>query len=194
MDAVARLAPRVARHLSWLRERYPTATSDQYAAIVTQRAARHARSTGVAAGLTGPLGAVAGLGVTTCLEALQVLEIAAAYGFDPADPRRAAELVYLTGVRDSLTAATVSTHAAIVTAAPAVGASGLHDARLWRIAATGAARLGAIRLAARLLPGAGAVLAAVTDERSSRRLAERATRFYRAEAATAPHPTTATHG
>src|SRR5439155_12593417 len=104
-------------------------------------------------------------------QARLVLQIAAAYGRDPS----AAELLVLMGVHPDADAA-----------AAALAQVQRHDddpprrliGPLARVLGREVLKVGAVRRAARLLPGAGAVVAAFVDARGTERLAARAVRYY----------------
>jgi len=83
--AVERFGDRAERYVRWLRETYPTASPDGLARAAVERFTRRAWYTALA----GPAGVAALLST----EAELVLHIPAAYGRDPHDQARAAELV-----------------------------------------------------------------------------------------------------
>lgn len=190
LAAVAHLGPQVHAHTAWLRATYPTATADGLARLATQRFVRQARRQGAAAGLTasltaltgplalvtGPAAALAETARNVWTQAQLALHLAAAYGLDPTDPRRAAELLAMQGLHRDLAAA----EAAVTTARRASRNGTIRLAAPASIlAGRGAVRLAATRRVGRLLPGAGAIVGALTSARAAERLAVRATSLYR---------------
>jgi uncharacterized protein (DUF697 family) len=179
LAAVAQLAPQVREHLRWLRDTYPSADPDALARLAAGRWARQARVQGAVAGIVGPLAVLAETGALLWIQARLVLDIAAIYGRDPADPERAAELLALQRVhqdpgsaRAALAAAREADHGEPDPARIA--------APLARVAGAALGRMALARRAARIVPGAGAALTAVLNGRDTERLAARAIKFYRA--------------
>jgi hypothetical protein len=185
LAAVEHIGPQVRAHLGWLRDRYPTAVTAGLVRVATSRLVRQARTQGAVAGLLGPLAVLAGTGALLWTQARLVLDIAAAYGRDPADPERAAELLTLLRVHPDLTAARGAVTAARQAAANGAGAAEDGDRSpqvtlpLVRLAGRALVRMTTARRAARLVPGAGAALTAIVDGRATEQLAVRATKFYR---------------
>jgi hypothetical protein len=164
--------------MGWLRETYPTATPEALARLAAQRFVRDARVQGTLAGLLGPVALFAesvGLALT---HARLVLHVAAAYGADPTDPRRAAELLVLQGVhadvRDAEAALADAQRPPTTTVTP-----GRLARALSRPAGRSVFKIALARRASRLVPGAGAAVAALLDGRDAERLAARAVRHYR---------------
>lgn len=92
--AVADLGPRAAAWVGWLRETYPGAPAYGITRLAARQAARSGLAlTALKAG--GPLTVPVHLSATAWVRATLVLRIAAAHGYDPTDPRRAAELLDL---------------------------------------------------------------------------------------------------
>jgi hypothetical protein len=166
--AVSELGPRAGIWVSGLRATYPDAPEHG----IVRLAARQARRAGWALAGTEAGGAVlAGLGLpgAAWVRATLVLRIAAAYGHDPTDPRRAGELLELLGAADP------------TGTGETVGDPG-RPAGLARVAV----RLGlpglALRRVLRSTPAARALraLIAASDHRERiDQLADRAARFYR---------------
>ncbi|GII25467.1 EcsC family protein [Planosporangium mesophilum] len=182
LAAVERLGPQAADHLRWLRDTYPGADPDGLARIAAARSVRQARTQGAMAGLVGPLAVFAETAALLWLQARLVLDIAAVYGREPADPDRAAELLTLLGVHPDATAA----RQALAVAREVVddGPDGGYDAPrvtvpLVRVAGRAVMRMSTARQAARIVPGAGAALTAILDGRSTELLAARAAKLYR---------------
>jgi uncharacterized protein (DUF697 family) len=130
------------------------------------------------AGLVGPLAVLADSAALAWTQARMVLDVAAAYGRDPADPERAAEILALQGVHPDLDRARAALAAARESADDGPAATRL-VVPMARMAGRALAWMTVARRVSRLVPGAGAVLTGVAAARSTERLAARATRFYR---------------
>ncbi|GAA1807801.1 EcsC family protein [Planosporangium flavigriseum] len=180
LAAVSHLGPLAQADLAWLRDTYPTATTQGLVRIATSRSVRQARTQGAVAGLLGPVAVLAETGALLWTQARLVLDLAAVYGRDPADPERAAELLTLQGVHPDLTSAREALAAARKVAVNGAGASDRQIIfALVRLAGRALGRMALARRAARLVPGAGAVLTGLLDGRATEQLAVRATKFYR---------------
>jgi hypothetical protein len=181
LAAVGHLGPLARTHVTWLRERYPTATAGGLARIAASGSVRQARTQGAVAGLLGPLAVFVETPALLWTQARLVLGVAAAYGRDPADPERAVELLALLGVHPDLSTARQAVAAARAAAANGAGAhdGGRVSLPLVRVAGRALTRMAIARQATRVMPGAGAALTWVLDGQSTERLAARATKFYR---------------
>jgi hypothetical protein len=186
--AAARLAPHVREHAAWLRDTYPDATPDALARLATVERVRQVRVRGAMAGLLGSLAVLADSAALAWTQTRLVLDIATAYGHDPADPERVAEVLTLRRVHRDLDHARAALAAAADdgrtadrrTYDEATGdGAGRLAVPVVRLGGRVLARLVIGRRAARVVPGASAVLTAVTAARSTERLAARAVRFYR---------------
>ncbi len=109
-----------------------------------------------------------------------VLRTAAAYGVDPSDPRRAAELLAILGAQPTLADAVAAVDAAL--AGPEDAPTGVDVAVLamtgWRVAAlTGPGRLATLPL--RRFPGGALLGTLVLNSSDAERTARRANAFYR---------------
>ena len=106
--------------------------------------------------------------------------IAAAYGYDPHDPMRPAELLVIRGLYpDPQTARRALDGVGTMIAAAYVGSTLERDEAL--AAAARRASSGARRrapLAGRLIPGAAIAFNAIGNERETRALADKAIKFY----------------
>jgi hypothetical protein len=145
------------------------------------------------AGLLGSLAVLADSAALAWTQTRLVLDIAAAYGRDPADPERVAEVLVLRRVHGNLDHARAALAAAADDGHPGTSRTfdqGAYDegagdgtgrfaVPVMRLGGRAIARLVIGRRAARVVPGASAVLTAVTAARSTQRLAARAVRFYR---------------
>ncbi|WP_271189934.1 hypothetical protein [Dactylosporangium matsuzakiense] len=180
--AVDHLSAAAERRVGWYRLTYPGVDGEAISRAITREFVRRARRQGFAAGLAGPTGLVVEAAGVAWLQAKLVLHLAAAFGHDPGDRRRAAELLVLQRVH-----ATVETAEAAVRAAeraggrradPRVGVERV-TTPLARMVGAGLLRAAATRLARRVVPGAGLIVGSVTAARSTERLAARAVRYYR---------------
>jgi len=174
ITAVERLGPAAGARIAGLRDTYPSATPDGLARLTLVNHTRLARTRGAVAGLVGPLAVLVETAAVVWAEAQLVLELAAAYGRDPADQARAAELLVLLRVHPDL-----ATARAAVTAADDRGDPTRLASPLSRLAGRGLLRRSLALRASRLVPGGGAVITAITSARATERLAARATRFYK---------------
>jgi hypothetical protein len=148
--AVAELGPRAAAWAGWLRDTYPDPPAHGIARLATHQA-REAGWALAFAEAGGPVTAALSLPAAAWVRATMVLRIAAAYGHDPADPQRAADLIELLDF-----------------ATP-------HGRR--RLVGFAAARFGVRRTLARA--AVRMLLAAGDHGEQIERLAHRAVRFYR---------------
>ncbi|RKR89437.1 EcsC family protein [Micromonospora pisi] len=180
--AVNSLGPAAGSWARQTRTTYPTASAHGLARLITTRFVRLAGVSGAASAAAGLLAPVAELAAVSWTQAALVLHLAAAYGLDPTDPERAVDLLVLTQVHPDDRSARSALDAALA-AGPDGDGSGLHRVAEagWRLAAPLAAQAGgwlALRLAARLLPGAAMLAAAVGDSAAAQRLAARAVARY----------------
>ncbi|MEV6691440.1 hypothetical protein AB0M35_08235 [Micromonospora sp. NPDC051196] len=182
LAAVEALGPGAAEWARRLRGTYPGADSDGLARLASQRFVRQATVGGAGSALTGAFAPVVELAVVLWSQANLVLHLAAAYNRDPAHPDRAAELLVLTRVHSDLEAARSALAAARAAGDGPSGPAPRAAEAAWRLAAPLAAQAGgwlALRLAARLLPGAAALAAAAGNSAATQRLAARTTASYR---------------
>ncbi|MEJ3742288.1 hypothetical protein WEI85_03190 [Actinomycetes bacterium KLBMP 9797] len=181
LTAVRTLGPRAQAWAAQTRAAYPLATPDGLARLATQRFVRVAGVGGVVSAVSGLFAPLAELAATSWTQAALVLHLAAAYGHDPTARERAVDLLVLTRVHPTPEAAS----AALATAEesepddqPAWRAA----EALWRVAAPLASQTSgwlALRLVARALPGARAVVAGAGGVAVAERLAGRARALYR---------------
>jgi hypothetical protein len=185
LAAVEHIGPQVRAHLTWLRDTYPSAATGGLVRVAASRLVRQARTQGAVAGLLGPLAVLAETGALLWTQTRLVLDIAAAYGRDPADPERAVELLVLLRVHPDLTSAREAVTAAREAVANGPGAGEDRERSpqvtlpLVRLAGRALVRMTTARRAARLVPGAGAAFTAILNGRATEQLAARATKFYR---------------
>lgn len=177
LAAVHRIGPQARDFVSLLRSTYPGASPAAIARYTTARLTRPARYTGFVAGLVGIPGHLLDLLGVAWSEARVVLHIAAAYGWDPVDPERAADLLVLRHVHPSREVARTALRAA--TTGDRVPLAG---GVAWRVAQLAALPLGGRlgrRLATKLVPGAGALLGIVGNTATLDDVAARAEALYR---------------
>ncbi|MFV2102316.1 hypothetical protein [Micromonospora sp. LOL_024] len=182
LAAVEGLGPGAARWARRLRQAYPEADGAGLARLASRRFVRQAGIGGATASLAGVFAPAFELASVLWSQANLVLHLAAAYDCDPAHPDRAVELLVLTQVHPDA----ASARAALAAARAADGRGEQPGPRAveaaWRLAAPLAAQAGgwaALRLMARLLPGAAALTAAAGDTMAAQRLSARAVALYR---------------
>jgi hypothetical protein len=148
------------------------------------RHVRFARVEGAATGLGGWTTTAADLVALAWIQSRLVFFVAAAYGYDPRDRMRPAELLVLTDVYTDVTAARdaldgAGRHMALAYAqSRAVGRTGRSDRRLVTSMAAFVGRHAAEHGLGRYVPFIGAPINAVANEVDTRRLADRAILFY----------------
>ncbi|MEV1071098.1 hypothetical protein [Micromonospora parva] len=182
LAAVRALGPGAAGWAAGLRTRYPDASADGLARLATRRFVRSAGAGGATAALAGFFAPVAELAAVLWTHAELVLHLAAAYGKDPTHPDRAVDLLVLTQVHPDRASAVAALAAAESAGDPMEGAWPRAAEAAWRLAAPLTAQAGgwvALRLVARLLPGAAVLAAALGDAAAADRLAARAVAVYR---------------
>ncbi|MFJ2086669.1 hypothetical protein ACIOBK_29345 [Micromonospora chokoriensis] len=182
LAAVRALGPGAAEWATRLRNRYPDASADGLARLATRRFVRSAGAGGATAALAGFFAPLAELTSVLWTHANLVLHLAAAYGKDPAHPDRAVELLVLTQVHPDAASAEAALAAAQEAGDPVEKGWPRAAEAAWRLAAPLTAQAGgwvALRLVARLLPGAAMLAAALGDAAAADRLAARAVAVYR---------------
>ncbi|MEW1588805.1 hypothetical protein AB0283_25545 [Micromonospora vinacea] len=182
LAAVRSLGPGAAEWALGLRTRYPDASADGLARLATRRFVRSAGAGGATAALAGFFAPVAELAAVLWTHSELVLHLAAAYGKDPTHPDRAVDLLVLTQVHPDRASAAAALAAAESAGDPVEGAWPRAAEAAWRLAAPLTAQAGgwvALRLVARLLPGAAVLAAALGDAAAADRLAARTVAVYR---------------
>ncbi|MEU4552535.1 hypothetical protein [Micromonospora violae] len=182
LAAVRALGPGAAGWAARLRTRYPDASADGLARLATRRFVRSAGAGGATAALAGFFAPLAELATVLWTHSDLVLHLAAAYGKDPTHPDRAVDLLVLTQVHPDRASAVAALAAAESAGDPVEGAWPRAAEAAWRLAAPLTAQAGgwvALRLVARLLPGAAVLAAALGDAAAADRLAARAVSAYR---------------
>ena len=162
--AVAELGPRAAAWSGWLRRTYPDPPLHGLVRLALHDATRI--SWGLAlAEAGGPLVAPVRLIGSAWIRATVVLRVAAAYGYDPADPRRADDLIELFGLNPELSGDLVS----MSRVTGAAGQLGLVRTVISRLGLRKGVSAGAVR----------ALIAVSEHEDQLTKLAYRAVRYYR---------------
>ncbi|WP_240639398.1 hypothetical protein [Micromonospora ureilytica] len=182
LAAVRALGPGAAGWAAGLRTRYPDASADGLARLATRRFVRSAGAGGATAALAGFFAPLAELAAVLWTHSELVLHLAAAYGKDPTHPDRAVDLLVLTQVHPDRASAEAALTAAETAGDPVEGAWPRAAEAAWRLAAPLTAQAGgwvALRLVARLLPGAAVLAAALGDAAAADRLAARTVAVYR---------------
>ena len=166
--AVRQLGRGAQQQADWLRTTYPSVDVKRLAKIAHENALARTRWAILA---SVPLLGTAGVAAYSTVQARLVLELAAIFGHEATDPRRAAEVLVLLGVYQDLYDADAAIEAVLddqraVPLVPALGHAGLtgHVVR---------------RFAGKFLPGAGLVLDGLASVTAIEELSARATRFYR---------------
>ncbi|MFT4034528.1 MAG: EcsC family protein, partial [Patulibacter sp.] len=176
---------------AWLRDGSTLPyTPDQLAKVAVRRSTNLARLEGATLGFGGFLTVGPDLAALVYLLTREVVFVAAAYGHDPTHPDRAAELLVVTQVYDTVEAAQAALDRrgeriavrlaknqmkASLTGAPPGKRHRTLSERLVRYAGRRAAR----RFGGRLVPGIGAVLGAIDNGAALREAGARAIAFYR---------------
>jgi uncharacterized protein (DUF697 family) len=192
LEAVRRLGPQARAWAARARAGQPGAHPDELARQAVKRFTTHARLSGAVSGATGLPGAVVDVGVLAWTQARMVLHIAAAYGVDPTDPDRAADLLVLQKVHKVAETARL----ALGVAAGREKAGALlsrSQAPLGRtllrltvkLAQMAGIRAGK-RLVAKIVPGAAVVLGTWANSSATKALARRAVALYRPAAMALP--------
>jgi hypothetical protein len=149
------------------------------AQMAKRRHAQLARFEGAATGVGGFVTFIPDLVGLAWIQSRLVFFIAAAYGFDPRDPMRPAELLVLTGLYPDPQSARAGLDGVGATIAEAYVGShlGRDEALAKRLLKMVGKRTGR-RIAGRLIPFFAIAFNAVANERDTRALADRAIRFY----------------
>jgi hypothetical protein len=173
-------APPAAEWAQEKRSRYAV-DGHELALMAKKRHATLARFGGAATGVGGIVTVVPDIVLLAWIQSRLVFFIAAAYGFDPTDPMRPAELLVLRDLYPDPETARHALDGVGKTVAEAyVGtriARGREQAMLSRLLRFVGKRT-AGRAARRLIPGVAMAFNAVANERDTRALADRAIEFY----------------
>ena len=143
------------------------------------RHAQLARLEGAATGWGGFITFIPDLVGLAWIQSRLVFHVAAAYGFDPGDPMRPAELLVLTGLYPDPHSARAALDGMGTTMAEAyIGSRLQRDEALAARLLKMVGKRGGRRVAGRLIPFFAIAFNAVANERDTRALADRAIKFY----------------
>jgi hypothetical protein len=170
--------PQAARWADDKRARFSVRPAE-LANMAKKRHATLARLEGAATGVGGIATVVPDLAALAWIQARVVFYVAAAYGYDPCDPMRPAELLVLRDLYPDPATARRALDGIGSTVVEAYVGSRLQreevlGLRLIKMVGLHSAR----RLAGRLIPGVAIAFNAIGNERRTRALADRAIRFY----------------
>ena len=154
-----------------------------------RRSVRRARLEGIALGFGGSFTIAPDMALLVWILSQEVIYVSAAYGLDPADPARAAELLVIGGIYDTIDEA----QAALDKRGEALGVAltkqavtgGLRRSQLRSISARLALWSSgkAVRFMSRgMIPGIGAVTGAIDNGAAANRLGDKAIAFYSKQA------------
>jgi hypothetical protein len=178
LAAAERHGPAAAAWVEERQGRYAVAGRD-LALMAKQRHAALARLEGAATGVGGFVTLLPDLAALAWIQSRLVFFVAAAYGYDPRDPMRPAELLVLRDLYpDPPTARRALDGVGATVAESFLGSRLERDEALVRRLALMVGKRGIRRLAGRLVPGFAIMFNAVSNERDTRRLADRCIRFY----------------
>src|SRR5829696_2615372 len=149
------------------------------AEMAKRRHATLARFEGAATGVGGVITLVPDMVGLAWIQTRLVFFVAAAYGYDPRDPMRPAELLVLMELYDDVQEARAALDGLGTSVAESYIGSKLEREEVLAVRlARMLGRRGIRRLAGRFVPFAAIVFNAVSNERTTRQLADRAIRFY----------------
>jgi hypothetical protein len=171
-------APAAAAWAAEKRSRYAH-DGGELAEMAKRRHATLARFEGAATGVGGIITAVPDLVGLAWIQTRLVFFVAAAYGYDPHDPMRPAELLVLRDFYpDPVTARQALDGIGKTLVESYLGSRLEREETLAMRLAKFVGRRAARRFAGRLIPGVAVAFNAVANERDTRRLADRAIEFY----------------
>jgi hypothetical protein len=151
----------------------------ELAEMAKRRHATLARFEGAVTGVGGILTILPDMVGLVWIQSRLVFFIAAAYGYDPRDPIRPAELLVLTELYPDVPTARAALDGVGKTIAESYIGSKLEREEVLAVRlAKMIGRRGVRRLAGRMIPFAAVAFNAVANERTTRQLADRAIRFY----------------
>jgi len=178
LAASERHAPAAAAWVEERRRMYAH-TPAELAQMAKRRHAALSRFGGAATGVGGIVTAIPDLAAAAWVQSRMVFFIAAAYGYDPYDPMRPAELLVIRDLYpDPETARRALDGIGTTMAAAYVGSKAQRDEALAARLARFVGRRAFRRFAGRLIPFAAIAFNAIGNERETRALADRTIRFY----------------
>jgi hypothetical protein len=178
LAAAQRHGPAAAAWVAERRGRYAV-DARELATMAKKRHAGMARLGGAAGGVGGFITLVPDLAALAWIQSRLVFFVAAAYGYDPLDPMRPAELLVLRDLYpDPATARRALDGVGTTVAGAYVGSKVAREEALVKRLAVMVGKRGAKRIAGRLVPGFAIAFNAIGNERDTRRLADRAIAFY----------------
>ena len=186
LAAAERFGPQAER---WMHTQRPGRAPEKYGRKAYRRHVRMARLEGGALGLGGFVTAAADLLALAWIQSRMVFFIAAAYGYDPRDPMRPAELLALQDVYDTPAEAREALDGVGKPLARAVVERQLRSGRDEAIVAKLARYAGkkvAQRYAGRLIPLIAAPIGAVQNAGATKELGRRAIAYYSGAAQARP--------
>ncbi len=166
---------------AWADEKRATyaQSAPELAQMAKSRHAGLARFGGAATGIGGIVTIIPDLAALAWIQSRMVFFIAAAYGYDPRDPMRPAELLVLQGLYpDPQTARSALDGVGQSVASAWVGQRLSREQTLATRLLKMVGKRAGKRIAGRLVPGLAIIVNAVGNERDTRKLADRAIRFY----------------
>ncbi|MCO8275383.1 hypothetical protein M1L60_32850 [Actinoplanes sp. TRM 88003] len=177
LAAVEIIGPRAQQWAAATSADYPTAGPAALARLAGRQFTRFGALTSVFGAVSGSYAAIALLAGRALTDAELVLHLAAAYGLDPTDPRRAVDLLVITGVHETAAEA----EAALKAAARDTQGAPSGDAvwRLSRLVIPQAAAWTALRSINRAYPGASLLAAFLSSTTAAQATTARATSYYR---------------
>jgi hypothetical protein len=178
LAAARRHGPTAAAWVAERQSRYAVAGRD-LAVMAKKRHATLARFEGAATGVGGIVTLVPDLAALAWIQSRLVFFVAAAYGFDPLDPMRPAELLVLRDLYpDPPTARRALDGVGTTVAEAYIGSKLERDEALARRLVVMVGGRSLRHMAARFVPGFAIMFNAVANERGTRQLADRCIRFY----------------
>jgi hypothetical protein len=197
LAAVQTIGPRAKEWAKRTREVYPKANDTALARLAADQFTRFGSPSSIVGAIAGSYAPATLIASTALNHARVILHVAAAYGIDPTDEARAADLLVLTRLHSSLDEAETAV-AAVKPAAKAGRNAAKADAqgaeadkqsmreeetanavqRLGRMVAINSVGWAAVRLVRRYFPGSGLVAAALVSRSSARTMAHRANTYY----------------
>jgi hypothetical protein len=178
LAAAERHAPAAAEWAAEKRGRYAH-DGPELAQMAKRRHATLARFEGAATGVGGVFTIVPDLAALAWIQTRLVFFVAAAYGYDPHDPMRPAELLVLMDLYGDVREARAALDGVGRTMAEAyIGSKMQREEALAMKLAKMVGKRTARRFAGRLIPGVAIAFNAIGNERGTRALADRAIKFY----------------